>query len=104
MTTIQGLSYKGLAKTIGSKRVQKALPFVFGGAALGATIWIVAKNWDKITEFASKIYPLNEAQDESQRRRHGNAIEAKPYPMEHTSKKHSKSHVLFKDVQKITQV
>lgn len=102
MAATKSLPYKSLAKKIGNKRVQIALPYIFGGIAFGTSVWLVAKNWNKITEFAKKLYPMNDVTDES--KGHTDSIEGKPYPVESTSKKHSKSHVMFKDVQKITNV
>jgi len=93
------MSYKGLVRKASSRNITKALPFVAGGVAIGGAVWLIARNWSAISEFVQDWLP---SQDEEQGET--SASQNKPYPVEHTSKKHSKSHAMFKDVQKISQV
>ena len=96
------LSYRGFARQATRRNLKRALPYVAGGVAVGAAVWLVARNWEMLSDLVQEWMPLKGKTGQAESSI--GAAENKPYPVEHTSKKHSKSHAMFKDVQKISHV
>lgn len=127
-TSLQALTPATLLKSVSSAKVKKSLPWVAAGVALGVGSYFahraiqkrggykaVAQNIkDRLPENFQTLPSLStltawvtgeEVQDSQMEEASSSSNEYnKPYPVESTSKKHSKTRSQMRDTQKITQI